>query len=398
MSRHLHLDLVGGIAGDMAVAALVDVGADWGRLRDALQASGLPLTRIRHERTWRGGLAGARFHVEPERDPPARDWRTIREMLAAARLTTRARDRALDVFERLAIAEATTHGCSPDDVHFHEVGAMDSIVDIVGAAVALDLLDVESASCGSIPICPGQASMAHGVMPLPAPATARLLVGFTLQPVPGALETVTPTGAAILASLCKPDSSLPPMRLLGSGVGMGAGELPDRPNVLRVLLGEVARGTAERAPSSAVVIEASIDDMDPRIYGDLGARLFEAGALDVALIPQQMKKGRPGTLVQVLSRPEMETVLCEVLLRQSTTLGVRSHDVRRIELERRHERVQTRWGDVRLKVGMLGGEVLNVAPEFDDCLAVARAAGVPVKDVLAAAAGRAGEVVQDGRA
>ncbi len=387
MTRHLHLDLVGGIAGDMTVAALVDVGATWDALVAVLARSGLPLTPLRHEREWRGGLAGVRFHVEEERDPPARTWRDIRAMLEDATLTDRARERALDVFGRLAEAEGATHGCTADEVHFHEVGAMDSIADIVAAAVALDLLDVTSASCGDVPVCPGSTRMAHGVLPLPAPATTRLLEGFTLTPIPGRLETVTPTGAAILASLCAPDDALPSMRLLGTGVGMGTAELEDRPNVLRVLLGErtATPGSAGPRAAEAVVVEANIDDMDPRLYGEVAARLFDAGALDVALLPLQMKKHRPGTLVQVVARPELEGVLTGVLLRETTTLGVRSHDVRRVELERHHRTVTTRFGDVRLKCGVLAGEVVNVSPEYEDCAARAREHDVPVKEVLAAA-------------
>jgi uncharacterized protein (TIGR00299 family) protein len=384
LSKHLHLDLVGGMAGDMTVAALVDAGAAWDELRSRLAVTGIPFTDLSLVHEWRGGLAGARFDVAIEEDAPARHWRDIRRMLERAQLTDRARDRALDIFERLAVAEGATHGCEPEEVHFHEVGAMDSIADVVATAVALDLLDVTSASCGAIPVCPGTTRMAHGTLPLPAPATARLLTGFTLTPIPGTLETVTPTGAAILSSLCTPDDTLPAMRLLGTGMGLGTATLEDRPNVLRVLLGErVAR--EQQRPAEAVVIEAAIDDMDPRLYAEVATHLFEAGALDVCLVPLQMKKQRPGTLLQIVTRPELEGVLTGIVLRETTTLGVRSHDVRRVELERYHRTVETRYGTLRLKCGVLGGELVNVSPEYEDCVARAREHGVPVKDVLAAA-------------
>lgn len=389
MSRHLHLDLVGGIAGDMTVAALIDLGADETELRRRLEASGLPFSALAVERVWRGGIAGLHVAVAPETDPPHRDWGAIRALLEQAVLPAGARTRALDVFARLAAAEAETHGCAPEEVHFHEVGSMDSIVDIAGASLALDLLEIESASCSAVPICPGaQGRMAHGELPLPAPATARLLRGFRLRPIPGALETVTPTGAALLASLC-PDGGgeMPELTLLATGTGLGTAELEGRPNALRALLGETtpAADTPRADARGAVVIEANLDDMDPRLYGEASARLFEAGALDVALLPLQMKKHRPGTLLQVICRPELEGVLSGVILRETTTLGVRSHDVRRTELARRHETVATPYGEVRLKLGLLGDECLNVAPEYEDCVARAREHGVPVKTVLAAA-------------
>lgn len=397
MSRHLHFDLVGGIAGDMTVAALVDAGADFGELERRLRASGLPVTDVSLDRHWRGGLAGARFTVHVERQPPSRLWRDIRAMLTGAVLPERARRLALSIFSELAEAEGAVHGCPPDQVHFHEVGAMDSIVDIVGTALAIDLLDVDSFSCGVVPVCSGLVRGSHGTLPLPAPATARLLIGFTLQPIDGALETVTPTGAAILRALCgaRP-APLPPLRLVGVGCGMGAAELPGRPNVLRALLGErLAQGAEAGGPPArqdAVVIEAAIDDMDPRLYGAVSERLFAAGALDVALAPLQMKKQRPGTLLIVVARPELEGVLSGIILRETTTLGVRSHDVRRTELERRIETVETRFGAVRVKLGLLGGELVNLSAEYDDCERAAGAAGAPVKDVLAAAVAAAAEV------
>ncbi len=402
--RHLHLDLVGGIAGDMTVAALVDAGADFATLEQRLRDSGLPFSAVSLDRQWKGGMAGARFTVRAEVQAPSRHWKDIRGLLQRASLPDRARQLALDIFGTLAAAEGHVHGCTPDEVHFHEVGAMDSIVDIVGAALAVDLLDATSFSCSAVPICAGSVRGDHGVMPLPAPATARLLLGFTLVPVAGSLETVTPTGAAILATLCaqpagRAASAPPAMRLLATGTGMGSAELPDRPNVLRVLLGErvttpaaaMPAGAAGAAHGHAVIIEAAIDDMDPRIYGAVAQHLFAAGALDVVLLPLQMKKQRPGTLLSVLARPELEGVLTEIILRETTTLGVRSHDVRRTELVRRHERVETCYGAVRVKLGFLGEQCINISPEYDDCERAARVQAVPVKDVLAAAVAAAAE-------
>ena len=392
MSRHLHLDLVGGIAGDMTVAALIDAGADADEIKRRLASSCLPHTATAVRREWRGGMAGVRFVVAPEQNAPHRSWHDIRGLLLGASLPERARARALDIFARLAVAEGEVHGCASDEVHFHEVGAVDSIVDIAAASLALDLLDATSFSCSAVPVCGGTTRAAHGVMPLPVPATARLLRGFTLVPIEGTLETVTPTGAAILASLCDGgERALPRLRLAATGTGMGTAELPARPNVLRVLLGEPVPAAPAAPRADAVVIEAAIDDMDPRLYGEVAARLFAAGALDVALLPLQMKKGRPGTLLTVVARPELEGVLSGLILRETTSLGVRSHDVRRTELVRRHETVATRHGSVRIKLGLLGGEVVNVSPEYDDCERLSRELGVPLKDVLAAAAAAAAE-------
>jgi len=391
MSVHLHLDLVGGMAGDMTVACLLDAGASFERLQSELDASGLPHADVSAESVWKGGMAGTRFVVAEEQDPPHRTWADIAELIEQSQLAERPKARALLTFERLAEAEAATHGCAPEEVHFHEVGALDSIIDIVAAALCLEHLGVDSVSCGTIPVCEGRVSTQHGVLPVPAPATARLLIGFMLAPIPGTLETITPTGAALLAALCpgepgRPAGGVrPSMRLLATGTGLGTAELPDRPNVLRALVGERVESPRASETADAVVIEANIDDMDPRLYGEVSSALFAAGALDVALAPLQMKKGRPGTLLSIITRPELEGLLSGIVLRQTTTLGVRSHDVRRTELARRHELVSTTYGDVRIKLGLLAGEIVTAAPEFDDCAALAKERGVPVKDVLAAA-------------
>ncbi len=397
MTTHLHFDLVGGIAGDMTVAALLDAGADADELCARLERSGLPHTGVRIERDQRAGLVGNHFHVDPEVDPPHRHWSEIRTLLEGSSLTPGARDLALRIFAALARAEAGVHGCTPDDVHFHEVGAMDSIVDITATAIAIDMLGATSFSCSAVPVCQGTVETAHGTLPLPTPATALLLTGFQLLPIEGDLETVTPTGAAILATLV-PDGRghQPRMRLLAVGTGLGSAQLARRANALRILRGEVVphdgRADRDRPDVQAVEISAAIDDMDPRLYASVVEHLFAAGALDVTLAPLQMKKQRPGTLLGVLCPPELEGVLSGIVLRETTTLGVRSHDVRRTVLERRTETVQTPFGAIRVKLGLLGNEVVNVSPEYDDCEGIAREREVALKDVLAAACAAASEL------
>jgi uncharacterized protein (TIGR00299 family) protein len=386
VTRHLHLDLVGGIAGDMTVGALLDAGADATELERRLRASGLPFTSIRAERQWRGGMAGVQFHVAVEERAPHRSWSDIRELLGRGTLPERARSRALDVFARLAAAEGAVHGCAPDDVHFHEVGAMDSIVDIVGAALALDLLDATSFSCSAVPICAGTTRAAHGVMPLPVPAAARLLAGFDLVPIEGMLETVTPTGAAILASLCDGSArALPPLRLLATGTGMGTAELPGRANVLRALLiaplDRDPGGEGPWAEDDAELLEATIDDLPAELLAEAAARLLAAGALDVWSTPATMKKSRPGVVLHVLARPAQRAALAEIAFAETSTFGLRVTAVRRLLLNERRATVTVAGEAVRVRLGFLGERLVTASPEYEDCRRAAERAGRPAKDL-----------------
>ncbi len=396
MGRHLHFDLVGGIAGDMAVAALVDAGADLDTAGKLWERSGLPPAHwVYSSDVPQAGLAGSRFEVTPEDHPPTRTWPDIRGLIGAADLPPGVTELALAIFGRLATVEATVHGCDIDDVHFHEVGALDSIVDIALTAILVDALGADSFSCGPVPVSTGTVETAHGHLPLPAPATLELLKGFELHTIPGGLETVTPTGAAILATLCEPRRLRPNLRVTDIGTGFGSRQLADRPNMLRVLLGERSAEHPLRTdppghPGDAVVIEASIDDLDPRVYKSVSTRLLAAGALDVTLNSVQMKKSRPGTIISVVARPEDEPTLSRLILAETTTLGVRSWPVSRRELDRHIETATTPWGEVRIKVGALDGARVTATPEYDDCEIVADQAGVPVKDVIAAAAAAAG--------
>ena len=388
MATHLHFDLVGGISGDMVVAALLDTGLDESALRDAYAGSGLPAASWDWLPDSRNrGLAGGRFVVAPESDAPRRSWGQIARLLDDASLPPRAAEIAVDVFARLAEAEAHVHGCPVEEVHFHEIGALDSIVDIVVIALLVDEIGAESFSCGPIPVCAGTVETAHGHLPLPTPAAAELLAGFDLVTITGGVETVTPTGAAVLAALCTPGAAMPPLTLDCTGTGLGTRDLPDRANMTRVLVGE--RVPESTSPTDAVVIEASIDDLDPRVYKSVSARLFAAGALDVTLNPVQMKKQRPGTILSVVARPADESALTTLILTETTTLGVRSWPVSRRELDRHTETAATPWGDVRIKVGTLDGVRVTATPEYDDCEIIADTAGVAVKDVIAAAAAAA---------
>jgi len=386
MTRLAYLDAVGGLAGDMLLAALIDAGAPAEQVGEGLRGVPAAGLELRCETVVRHGIAACRATVvvaspEPQ---PHRTWRDVRELLDAAGLPERARARAHAAFAALARAEATVHGIDADEVHFHEVGALDAIGDVCGIALALEALGVDELACSPLPVPRGLVSAAHGRLPLPAPATLELLRGAPLYGVELDVELVTPTGAAILAGLGASHGPLPAMRLDAVGYGAGARELPDRPNVVRVLSG-LRESAAHDARDEALVIETNLDDLSPELVPDAARRCFEAGALDVWVTAAQMKKGRPGVVLSALARPADERAVAHAILRETTALGVRVHAVRRWELERRHVTVHVHGEPVRVKLGVLDGEPVNAAPEHDDCLAAATRTGRAVKDVWAAA-------------
>jgi len=390
--RLLYLDPVGGLAGDMLVAALLDLGAPLEALRAGLDGLGFGPIPVHSERCRRGPFSALRFVVESSEDEhgEARCFADIRARLERANLSPRARARALAVFGRLAEAEGRVHGLPPDEVHFHEVGAVDSIADIVGACLLLEALDVVRLRCGPLPLGGGRVETRHGPLPLPAPATLALLEGWPVLPAPPG-EWVTPTGAAFAAALCEP-GALPAMRLVRVGHGAGSRDDGPAPNVLRALLGEdEPRPLAE---DEVEVLEAALDDLSGTWFPALQAALFEAGALDVQLCQGIGKKGRPSLQITVLSPPSLAPSVGRALLAHSTSLGLRHRREARWVLPRRFEQVETPWGPVRMKVAEIPGQPERAAPEHEDCAALARAAGAPVAAVfqaaLAAWAGRPG--------
>jgi hypothetical protein len=386
VTRVLYVDAIGGLAGDMLLAALIDAGAPAEEVDEALRALPAAGLELRREMVVRHGIAALRVTVvvanpEPQ---PRRSWSDVREVVDAATLPDRARARAHAAFAALARAEASVHGVDPDEVHFHEVGALDAIADVCGIALALETLGVDELACSPLPVPRGLISSTHGPLPLPAPATLELLRGAPLYGVELGVELVTPTGAAILAGLGASYGPLPAMRLDAIGYGAGTRELPDRPNVVRVLSG-LRESPAGEARDEALVVETNLDDLSPELVPDAAQRCFEAGALDVWVTSAQMKKGRPGIVLSALARPADERAVAHAILRETTALGVRVHAVRRWELERRQVTVRAYGEAVRVKLGILDGEPVNAAPEHDDCLAAATRTGRAVKDVWAAA-------------
>jgi uncharacterized protein (TIGR00299 family) protein len=381
MSRRAYLDCVGGIAGDMLLGALLDAGGDAELLYGLPQRLGLGRVEISAERVTRQGIGAV--HVETRGDDTRyQTWREIRALLKTAELEPGVKGPALEAFTRLAEAEARVHGVPADSVHFHELGSLDTIIEICGAAVLLEDLAVGEVTCSPLPVASGLVEAAHGVLPLPAPATVELLRGAPLVGVDGEFELVTPTGAALAATFAEAWGPLPPLVLADLGYGAGSRELSDRPNLLRVLL-----GTADSAVTSADVrlLETNLDDLSPELVPDAFERCFAAGALDVWTVPAQMKKGRPGLVLSALARPADEAEVATAILEETTALGVRSSRLSRYELDREERVVEVEGGRVRVKVGLLDGRAVNVAPEHEDCAALAARTGRSVKAVFAEA-------------
>jgi pyridinium-3,5-bisthiocarboxylic acid mononucleotide nickel chelatase len=382
-----YLDAFSGISGDMAVGALMDAGAPAGDVLDALRSLDTG-ARYEVEKTARRGITASKFRVHLEDAPRKhRHLAHILAMIDAAPLGPRAKSNASAVFEKLGHAEAKVHGVPIEKVHFHEVGAADSIADIVGACVALDLMGVEEVHISAINVGSGTVETEHGTLPVPAPATAGLLTGIPVYARGPAMELTTPTGAALAATLASSFGPLPAMRIASIGHGAGDRDFPQHANVLRALIGErsSARLDANQEATLVSVIEANIDDSSPQVLGYALDRLMEAGALDVSLSPIQMKKNRPGSLLRVIAKPEDQERLAQVIFAETSTLGLRMHAAERRVEERRIEEVETPWGPVR---GKVGGKVSGpglFAPEYEDCRAIAERTRIPLRQVLAAA-------------
>ena len=374
-----YLDCVGGLAGDMLIAALLDAGAPEPALRELPERLGLSGLELVTERVERHGIGALHFDVRtPQEDHHHRSWRSIREQLSGAELDEQVRDRAIAVFARLAEAEGGVHGVPPDEIHFHELGSVDTLVDVVGAVALLDSLQVDTLACSPLPLGRGVIEAAHGRLPLPAPATLALLAGAPVFGVAVDAELVTPTGAALASTLADAWGEIPAMTLERVGNGAGTAQLEDRANLVRVLLGQP---TATPMTREVVLVETNLDDITPELIPDAIARCLASGALDVWTSPVAMKKGRPGFILSAIARPEAEADVVRALLEETTALGVRVARLRRYELDREERTVEVRGRPVRVKLGRLDGRIVNVAPEHDDCASLAASLGVPVKSV-----------------
>ena len=395
MQPLLVLEPIGGIAGDMFLAAALDLGVDRARLEGALRTLGVPSWRLDVQRRSASAILGTHVDVVVEgQEPPARSLSAILALVDASGLSPRAKASARALFERIGRAEAKVHGIPVEEVHFHEVGAVDSIVDVCGAAVVLDLLGWPRVVSAPPELGRGIARTAHGPVPIPPPAVLELLAGKPVRPGGPPGEAVTPTGAAILAELAEV-GPLPPFVPQKIGYGVGTVAWPDRPNVLRMTLAEAvaapspggpAGGAQEGAGEDALwVLEANLDDCPGQLVARAIEAALEAGALDAWAAPLTMKKGRPGVLVGALCEEPRRAAVSAALFAETTTLGLRRHRVERDVLERALEEVATPYGPVRVKVARLAGREVGAHPEYDDCLARARERGVAVREVMTAA-------------
>ena len=398
MSRVLYLDCFSGISGDMTLGALLDAGLPLDDLKAALGSLALGDVELRAEKVLRAGVSATRFTVHEHRattaDPnhhPHRHLPKIFKMVDTSSLSPSGRERAKAMFQRLGEAEAAIHQMPIDKVHLHEVGALDSIIDIVGTVFAMEWAGADRIVCSPMNVGGGTVQSAHGLFPVPAPATVKLLGSAPIYGGAIQKELVTPTGALIATTYATSFGFIPQMTIDRVGYGAGERDNPSTPNVLRVLIGraadeDVAEGFSPAiTPNRVTVIECEIDDMNPQIFGTAMDRLYAAGALEVFYVPVQMKKNRPGTLLTVVAPPEKRAQMADVIFRETTTIGLRHYEVERECLRREIVSVETPLGAVRFKIAYRDGRAINAVPEFDDCARLAAAHNVAVKEVQAVA-------------
>jgi hypothetical protein len=405
--RTLYFDCFSGISGDMTIGALLDIGLDLEYLRSELQKLPVNGYRIRSSRVVRANLSAMKFDVDIDGDtgqtqdehshshPHGDAHRKASEILSlidSSALNTNAKRKAVAIFKKLAESEGKVHHVSPEDVEFHEVGAVDSIVDTVGAAIGFDALGIERFVCSPINVGGGFIHCQHGVYPVPVPATADLLKGAAIYSKHVSAELVTPTGAAILAAMVDDFRNVDGFSIDHIGYGAGTKQFQNFPNCLRLLIGEESPGTVGRAASAPtddfsdiIVIEANIDDMTPQNCAYVTERLLEVGALDVCTIPVQMKKGRSGFILQVLSPTNRCDVLSRLIFQETTSIGVRQYAAKRSALERKMVPVETPYGRVMMKVSLQDGRVVSSTPEYEDCARIAREKNIPLKEIQALA-------------
>jgi len=390
MARHLHIDPFNGIAGDMLLAGLVHLGAPAGQIIEVLSRVSFPGVRstdLSFPAVGQCGIRGLGLRIQVEADDlaPSAPYAEVGDAITSAHAPARAEARSLAALEALADAEAKSSGLPREEVCFRGLGGLDTVVDLLGSVLAMELLDVRSVSCGPLPLGRGGTRCEEGVRPGPAPATLELMTGLPTVGTDLDMELVTPTGAALALTLSDSFGPSPAMTLRATAAGFGTAEPPGRANCLRLLLGE--RETTATRHEWLRLLETNLDDLPAEILSTLPDTCIAAGALDAWLAPVLMKKGRPAHVLSALCREESAPRVEETIFRHSSTLGVRSRPVERTALERAWEEVATPWGAVRVKLGLLGQEVLNRAPEFEDCRRVAERAGVTLKEVYAAALG-----------
>jgi pyridinium-3,5-bisthiocarboxylic acid mononucleotide nickel chelatase len=380
-----YFDCFSGISGDMTLGALIDAGCCADLLRAELKSLQVPGWTLTTEKVWKNGMSATYVRIQTEDQQKHRSLTTILEILKNSQLAPPVQERASRIFKNLGEAEAHVHDAPLEKVHFHEVGAVDAIVDIVGSCIGFNALGIERFACSPLNVGGGTAQMSHGLLPVPAPATARLLQGVPTFSNGVQRELVTPTGAAIVATLCDSFGPQPPMTVSAIGYGAGTTDLEGQPNVVRIMIGDSVEKVAHAGDEEISIIEANLDDMNPQIYGYVLEKALSAGALDVYTAALQMKKSRPGTLLTILCRPEDADKMMSLIFAETTTFGVRTHRAQRRALPREWVNVSTSFGSVRIKLSRSNGHILHVTPEYDDCRKLAVENQVPLQQVISEA-------------
>jgi uncharacterized protein (TIGR00299 family) protein len=374
-----YLDCFSGVSGDMFLGSLLDAGLPFHELRECLLTLPINGYQINIKREARNEIFGTRFLVSlDEGINDHRGLKTIREVIAQGDLSETVKEKSIKIFESLAKVEGEIHNRPPEEVHFHEVGAVDSIIDIVGTVYALERLHIESLYVSPLPLGSGFVMTAHGKIPVPAPATIALLKGVPVFEAGIPYEMVTPTGAALIKGLAASFGSMPSMVVQEVGYGVGTRDLPDRPNLLRILIGEEQSG---KTVDTVVVLETNVDDIAPECLGYLMDRLFDAGALDVVFFPVQMKKNRPGVQIQVIGKPDKKDLLMEIMVRETATLGIRFRYSQRRVLPRAFSEVDSPWGRIKVKKVMFEQGPPLLVPEYDVCKTIASKNNIPLREV-----------------
>ena len=380
--RLAYFDCFSGISGDMTLGAVVDAGCNLELLRSGLQGLQVPGWTISSEKVWKNGMSATFVRVVTEDQSKHRSLSVILEIFDKSQLSEQVKKNAAAIFRKLGETEASVHDVPLEKIHFHEVGAVDAIIDIVGACIGFESLGIQKFACSALNVGGGTAKTAHGVLPVPAPATARLLQGRPTYSNGVQRELVTPTGAAIVSTLCDAFGPQPAMSVSAIGYGAGSADLEGQPNVVRIMIGEAAEKNVPGFDEEIFVIEANLDDMNPQIYGYLQEKALAAGALDIYTTPVQMKKNRPGTLLTILSKPSDTNALMSMIFAETTSLGVRTYRAQRRILPRESVSVRTQYGDVRIKLSRVNGHIQHIAPEFEDCRKLAVENNVPLQRVI----------------
>lgn len=379
-----YFDCFSGISGDMILAALLDAGLDETSFRAELAKLPDIEFDLQISKVVKHGITASDVDVIIYEDHHHRRLKDIEDIINRSGLSDSIKSGAIGVFRRLANAEAKVHGTTPDEVHFHEVGAVDAIVDITGSIIGLEMLGIEKVYASPLPMGHGFVKAAHGMIPIPAPATVELLTGIPVYSSGIEGELVTPTGAALISTIASGFGDIPSMTLQKTGYGAGKKDF-GIPNVLRVLIGESAERSQSIPSHKVSILETNIDDMNPEFYDSLFEKLFKAGTLDVYISPVQMKKNRPASLLCAICPPDKVDQAAEIILRNTTSFGVRISSAERRCLDRSWETVSTAYGNIRIKVGMLNGETITASPEYEDCKTAAQKHNIPLKKAYEAA-------------